>query len=157
MKSFSIQEINDKLKGELIGDCSQQITGPEQLERAKNDQITFIGSRKYLKLWEHSGACAAIINDNLDLEPGEGRALIKVKNADLAMAKVLEMYNPEPPVFDVDIHPTAVIHETASIGNGCKIGPNCYVGKDVVLGDGVVLYPNVNIFDETKIGNHTVI
>ena len=157
MASYTIQEINNVLKGELIGNTTQKIDGPEQLENAKSHHITFIGSTKYIKYWADSKACAAIINDNLKVEPDDNRALIKVKNADLAMAKVLELFNPLPPVFDTDIHPTAVIHKTATIGKDCKIGANCYVGKDVELGDGVILYPNVCVFDETTIGNNTIV
>jgi UDP-3-O-[3-hydroxymyristoyl] glucosamine N-acyltransferase len=156
MASYSIQHINDLLKGELIGNTSQLIEGPEQLQNANNNHITFIGSTKYIKYWADSNACAAVVNDNLEVEPGDNRALIKVKNADLAMAKILELFNPPAPEFDTDIHPTAVIHETAIIGAGCKIGANCYIGKDVVLGDGVILYPNVCVFDETTIGNNTI-
>lgn len=156
MKSYTINEINNILQGKLIGNTTHIIKGPEQLQNAKNDHITFIGSNKYVKYWADSKACAAIVNDNLKVEPGENRALIKVKNADLAMAKILELFNPPPPVFDADIHQTAVIHNTAKIGNGCKIGANCYVGKDVELGDDVILYPNVCVFDETIIGDNTI-
>lgn len=155
--SYTIEEINDLLKGELVGHTTHKIDSPEQLQHAKSNQITFIGSVKYLKFWSDSKACAAIVNDNLTIEAGDNRALIKVKNADLAMAKLLEMFNPAPPVMEHDIHPTAVVHESAKIGNGCKIGANCYVGKDVILEDHVTLYPNVCVFDETIIGNHTVI
>jgi UDP-3-O-[3-hydroxymyristoyl] glucosamine N-acyltransferase len=157
MKTYSVKEINELIKGTLVGDTTQQISGPEQLEKANENHISFIGNRKYLKLWETSKACAAIINEDLDFEPGENRALIKVKNADLAMARLLEMFSPESPVFEEEIHATAVIHPSAILGKNCKIGPNCYVGKNVVLGDGVILYPNVTIFDETTIGNETVI
>ena len=157
MKSFTIQEINALIKGELIGTTNQKISGPELLDRANANQIGFIGSKKYVYLWGPSKACAVIINDDLKIEPKENCAIIKVKNADLEMVKVLEIFAPEPPQFKVEIHPTAVIDETASIGSGCKIGANCYVGKNVVLGDGVILYPNVTIFDETKIGDKTII
>jgi len=157
MASYTIQDINNLLKGELIGNTTQQIEGPEQLQNAKSHHISFIGSTKYLKYWVDSKACAVVVNDNLTLEPGENRAIIKVKNADLAMAKILELFNPPAPEFDTDIHPTAVIHESAKIGNDCKIGANCYVGKDVELGNGVILYPNVCIFDETSIGDGTVV
>ena len=157
MKSFTIKEINDLLKGELIGTTTQKITGPEHLEKATENQISFIGNRKYVHLWETSKACAAIVSANLVVEPTENRAVIKVKDADLAMTKVLKMFMPALPQFDVDIHPTAVIHETAKIGAGCKIGANCFVGKDVEMGDGVQLYPNVVIFDEVKIGKQTII
>ncbi|WP_445737808.1 UDP-3-O-(3-hydroxymyristoyl)glucosamine N-acyltransferase [Mariniflexile sp.] len=156
-KSYSIEDINAVLNGELIGTTSQLIEGPEELQKAKTHHITFIGSTKYVKYWAESKACAAIINDNLNVEPGENRALIKVKNADLAMAKILELFNPPAPEFTIDIHPTAVIHDTAKIGKGCKIGANCYVGKDVELGNGVILYPNVCVFDETIIGENTIV
>jgi len=157
MTSYTILEINTILKGELIGNTTQKITGPEELKNAKSNHISFIGSSKYTKYWADSKACAAVINDTLNIEPGDNRAIIKVKNADLAMAKILELFNPQPPVFDTDMHPTAVIHETATIGNGCKIGANCYVGKDVHLGNNVILYPNVCVFDETTIGDNTIV
>ena len=157
MKSYTVQEINTILNGELIGNTSEYITGPEQLEKATINQISFIGSRKYINLWDSSKASVAIINDNLDLEPGKNRALIKVKNADLSMAKILDLFNPPAPVFDSNIHPTAVIHKSAKLGENCMIGANCYIGKDVVLGDGTKLYPNVCVFDETIIGDHTII
>ena len=157
MKSHSIKEINEILKGELVGDTNQQIDGPEELERASINHITFIGSRKYVRLWETSKACAAIVDEKLKVEPGENRALIRVKNADLAMAKLLEVFDPGPPEFEVDIHPSAIVHESATIGMECKIGAGCFVGKNVVLSDGVVLYPNVTIMDETKIGHGTIV
>ena len=155
--SYTIEEINEVLNGELIGHTTKKISGPEQLQNANNNHITFVGSVKYVKFWIDSKACAAIVNDNLKIEPEDNRAIIKVKNADLAMAKILELFNPPAPVFDTDIHPTAVIHETAVIGNGCKIGANCYVGKDVELGSEVILYPNVCVFDETIIGDKTIV
>ncbi|MEL0651303.1 UDP-3-O-(3-hydroxymyristoyl)glucosamine N-acyltransferase [Algibacter sp. TI.3.09] len=155
--SYTIEEINDVLQGELIGHTTQEINGPEQLQNANNNHITFVGSVKYVKFWADSKACAAVVNDNLKIEAGDNRAIIKVKNADLAMAKILELFNQPAPVFDTDIHPTAVIHETAKIGNGCKIGANCYVGKDVELGNEVILYPNVCVFDETIIGDKTIV
>lgn len=157
MKSFTIQEINEILKGELNGNTSQQIDGPEELERAGNNHITFIGSSKYANKWETSKACAAVVDEKLKIEPGDNRALIRVKNADLAMAKLLEVFDPGPPEFDQDIHPSAIIHKSATIGNACKVGAGSYVGKNVVLGDGVILYPNVTILDETTIGSGTMV
>jgi UDP-3-O-[3-hydroxymyristoyl] glucosamine N-acyltransferase len=157
MKSFSIQQINEKLNGILSGNTFQAITGPEQLQQAADNQITFIGNKKYIKFWESSKACAAIVSEGIELEPGENRAIIKVKCADIAMAEILEMFELETPVFDDEIHPTAVIHATAIIGIGCKIGAGCYVGKNVIIGSNSILYPNVTILDHTVIGTNTII
>ena len=157
MKSLTIQDINAIVNGEVLGTTSNEITGLEQLKKANENQATFIGNRKFAALWKDSKASLAIVNDNLDLEPGENRVLIKVKNADLAMAKLLEVFTPETPHFETDIHPTAVIHASVKIGEGSRVGAGCYIGKDVVLGTNVTLYPNVTILDETTIGDHTTV
>ena len=157
MKSFSIEQINAILGGVIVGNTTQTITGPEQIELANNNQITFIGNRKYFKLWENSKACAAIVNDTLDVEPGENKVFIKVKDADLAMALLLEIFIPAAPLFDHAIHPSAIVHATAKIGAGSRIGAGCYVGANVTLGTNVTLYPNATVLDETTIGNNTII
>jgi UDP-3-O-[3-hydroxymyristoyl] glucosamine N-acyltransferase len=157
MKSYSLQEINDILKGVIIGTTSQKITAPEQLESAKETEISIIGNKKYEKFWAISKACVAIVNEDISIEPGENRAFIKVKNADLAMSEVLSLFAPPSPLFEVYIHPTAVVDATASVGNGVKIGAGCYIGPKVQLGDDVTIYPNVTVLDECTIGKNTVI
>lgn len=157
MKSYSIQEINEILKGEIVGQTTHLITAPEQLEAAKTTEISFIGNKKYEKLWEASKACAAIVNQDITIEPGENRTFIKVHNADLAMSQVLELFAPPTPLFDVDIHPTAVVHQTATLGNGTRIGAGSYIGPNVVIGENVTIYPNATILDECTIGKNTII
>lgn len=157
MKSFSITDIQSLVGGELIGDDTITISAPEQIEKASEGQITIIGNKKFAKLWETSNASAAIIDAKLDLKPETGKAFVKVDNPDLAMAKLLEAFQPEPPVFQENIHSTAVIDASASIGDNCKIGANTYIGKNVVLKDNVTIYPNVSVFDDSTIGEHTII
>lgn len=157
MIAYSIDEINQILKGEIVGFTDIKITAPEQLDHANVTEISFIGHKKYEKLWSSSKACAAIVNEDISILPGENKAFIKVKNADLAMSQVLEMFAPPLPIFTVDIHPSAIVDESATIGTGVKIGPGCYVGPNVTIGNHTTLYPNVTILDECTIGEHTVI
>jgi UDP-3-O-[3-hydroxymyristoyl] glucosamine N-acyltransferase len=157
MKQITIEEINNVVKGTIVGCTATKITAPEQLEAANETEISFIGNKKYEKLWSTSKACAAIVNEDISIEPGENKAFIKVKNADLAMSQVLALFAPPPPVFKTDIHPTATIDETAQIGNGTKIGANCYVGPNVRIGENTILYPNVTVLDDCTIGSHTTI
>jgi len=157
MKSFTVAEINELLKGQLVGGYNKTIVGAEQMDRAQDQHITFISSNKYARKWDSCKASAAIVSDSIKIIPGENKAFIKVANADLAMAKLLEAFQPEPPELLEEVHPMATVHPTAVLGKGCKIGAGCYVGKNVVLGDGVILYPNVAVFDETTIGHHTVV
>lgn len=157
MKLFTVEEITSLVNGEQIGSCNHKINAPEQIENAQKGNITFIGNSKYAKLWENSNASVAIVYESIKIIPAEGKAFIKVKNADLAMAILLEAFEPESPYFETDIHPTAVIDKSVKLGKGCKIGANTYVGKNVIIGDNVILYPNVAVFDETIIGNETII
>ncbi len=157
MKSYSIQEINEILKGTIVGETNHLITAPEQLEIAKVTEISFIGNKKYEKFWNTSNACAAIVNDDIAIEPGTNRAFIKVQNADLAMSQVLELFAPPIPVFHIDIHPTAVVDATAVIGNGTRIGAGSYIGPKVTIGENAIIYPNVTILDECTVGKNTII
>ncbi|TXI62272.1 MAG: UDP-3-O-(3-hydroxymyristoyl)glucosamine N-acyltransferase [Flavobacterium sp.] len=157
MKQFTIEEINEILKGTIVGSITTKITAPEQLEVANETEISFIGNKKYEKLWATSKACVAVVNEDISIEPGENRAFIKVRNADLAMSQVLTLFAPPPPVFKTDIHPTATIDESAKIGTGTKIGANCYVGPNVTIGENTILYPNVTILDECTIGKNTTL
>lgn len=157
MKSYSIQEINDVLKGVITGSTQQHITAAEQLEVASDSEISFIGNKKYEKLWSTSKACVAVVNEDIAIEPGNNRAFIKVKNADLAMSQILELFALPMPDFFVAIHPTAVVDKTAVIGAGTKIGAGSYIGPKVKIGENTIIYPNTTILDECTIGKNTVI
>lgn len=156
-KSYSIHEINDRLKGIIIGNTLHSITAPEQLVMANENQITFIGNKKYEKFWKDSEASVAVVNEDISIEPGENRAFIKVRNADLAMSQVLEMFAPPAPEFELAIHPTAVVHPTATIGEGTRIGAGSYIGPNVTLAENITIYPNVTILDACSVGKNTVI
>ena len=157
MKSYSLEEINEVLQGVILGTTQQKITAAEQLEVASDTEISFIGNKKYEKFWSASKASVAVVNEDISIEPGENRAFIKVKNADLAMSQILELFAPPLPLFHVDIHPTAVVDKTAVIGAGAKIGAGSYIGPKVQIGENTTIYPNTTILDECTIGKNTVI
>lgn len=157
MKSYTIEEINKSVGGKLTGDQQIRITGVNQVAESTQGQLTFIGQKKYVKQWQQSSASAAIVDDGFTIEAGPGRALISVDDPDIALAKVLKMYEIEPPYCKAGIHPTAVIDETANIGIGAAIGAGCYIGPGVVIGKYTRLYPTVTVLDGTKIGDETTI
>lgn len=156
---MKIEEIAALIGGEVTGECPADIVGAEQIDRASPQQITFIGSKHYLNKWTNSRAGAAIISAGVanDCHPGTGRAFVVVPNADLAMAKLLEAFEPPPPALEPAIHPTAIVDPTATIGAGVKIGAYCWIGPKVSLADGVRLYHHVSIYDDSQIGPGTVI
>ncbi len=157
MKKYTTEQICHMVNGTLDGSPTIIITGVEQISQATPDQLTFIGEKKYIKQWDQSRASAAIVNDTLKVEPGQGRALIRVADADLALAEVLKMFEAKPPKCELGIHSTAVVDATAVIGQGAAIGAGCYVGPGVVVGSKTKLYPNVTVLDDTRIGRETII
>ncbi|MEE9211322.1 MAG: UDP-3-O-(3-hydroxymyristoyl)glucosamine N-acyltransferase [Phycisphaeraceae bacterium] len=157
MAAFSTQQIADRVGGELLGRGDLAITGVEQLDRAVPGQISFIRDAKFAAGWAASKASAAVISFGVDLEPDDGRALIRVADADLALSVVLEMFAPPPPRLDPGVHGTAVVHDTATLGQAVAIGPHTVIGGGCVIGDGCVIHANVTILDESRIGDGTVI
>ncbi|MEJ2657931.1 MAG: UDP-3-O-(3-hydroxymyristoyl)glucosamine N-acyltransferase [Desulfobacterales bacterium] len=157
MKQYTTEQINQAVNGTLDGSPTIMITGVEQISEATTNQLTFIGEKKYIKLWDQSRASAAIVNDILDVEPGNNRALFRVADADIALALVLQLFEPEPPKCDPGIHSTAVVHPTAKIDEGATIAAGCYIGSRVVIGRNTMLYPNVTVLDDSSIGSQTII
>jgi len=157
LKQYTTEQINQAVNGTLDGSRTIMITSVEQISDATVNQITFIEHKKYIKLWEQSRASAAIINDRLDVEPGQGRAFIRVADFDLALIDTLRLFEQPPPQCEPGIHSTAVVDSTAIIGEGATIGAGCYIGPGVVIGAKTRLYPNVTVLDDTRIGSGTII
>jgi UDP-3-O-[3-hydroxymyristoyl] glucosamine N-acyltransferase len=157
MREYTTEQINQAVNGTLDGSPTIMITGVEQISEATANQLTFIGEKKYIKLWDRSRASAAIVSNILDIEPGKNRALFRVADADLALASALHLFEPEPPKCAPGIHSTAVVDPTAKIGEGAAIGAGCYIGPHVVIGTNSKLYPNVTVLDGSSIGSQTII
>ncbi len=157
MKKLTIREICESVDGTLAGSPTILITGLENISEAQPNQLTFVGEKKYISLWDQSGASAAIVNEKLEIEPGPDRALVRVADADLAMAQVLQLFEPDPPKCEPGVHSTAVVDPTAEIAAGVAIGAGCYIGPRVVIGANTKLYPNVTVLDDSSIGSGSVI
>ena len=153
-KSYTVAEISKLIDGKLIGQTSHRITEPEQIEAAGLHSITFIGHKKYVPLWEKSKASAAIVNRSLGLtDPGENRSFIEVDNADLAMAKLLDLFTPDPVKLNSGIHPTATVDASAIILEGAVVGAHTYLGARASIGKNTFFFPNVTILYEAVFGD----
>lgn len=146
------RQIADHVNGELIGSGDIDITNMNNLASADASQITFIRDAKRASDWVNSKASAALIGPNVDLEPGPDKAFIRVKNADMAVALVLELIAPPHIRPPMGIHPLAAVCRTATIGKNVVIGPHCNIGEKVVIGDNCVLHANVAIMSHTTMG-----
>lgn len=168
---FTISQIAEKLGGEVVGDGTVTITGIAPASSAGAGDLTFAEKSAYLAAAEASQACAILVPAGFE---SVTKTLIRVKDARVAIAKVLPLFfPPETPPAGVHpsaiVDPTAVIDATASIGPHCVIGAGVSVGQRSVLmggnhighnsriGDDVCLHPNVVIYAKTQIGSRVII
>lgn len=143
--------------GDLQGPGDLAIGGLDDMAGAQRGQLTFIGSDKYAQRWADCQASAALVSRGIALEPGEGRALIVVDDADLAMARVLALFQPPVAVPAQGIHETAVIDPTARLGKNVRIGPHCHVGPGASIGDETILHAHITVMAQASVGSGCVL
>lgn len=150
---LTTRQIAQHVQGQLIGDGDIQITNMNNLTSADASQITFIRDPSRAAAWNTSNASAAIIGPDVELEPAPGKALIRVQNADLAVAMVLELIAPPRVHPDAGVHPTAFVADSVVLGQNVIVGPCAVIGRHVKLGDRCIIHSSVTIMDETVLGD----
>ncbi len=155
--SLTTGQIAEMTAGELCGPGDLRIDSLETLELAGAHQLTFIGDQKYAGAWADCSAKAALVARAIDVAPGDGRAVIRVDDADLAVATVLDAIARPTVVPEPGVHESAVIAASAHIADGVTIGPHCVIGDGVRIGPGCVLHANVSILDEAVIGHNGLV
>ena len=163
---FTAAQLAARLNGSVVGDGSIELTGFAQADAAKAGELTFAENEKYFERAEQSLAAAILVDGDFSSK----KVLIKVPNARVAFAKVLQFLFP-PAQLPPGIHPTAIISPKAKVDTSACIGPYCkigdgvvigarcflegsnYVGAGSVLGDDVFLFPNVTVYPDCRIGN----
>ncbi len=151
--AMTTRQVAEAVGGELRGPDDLTITGLEEVGRAGPDQLTFIGSQNYVEKWKASAARAAVVDRKIEVGAGDGRALILVDHADLAIATLLERFAPPPVLPPLGVHPTAVIDPSAKIGADTRIGPYCVIGPDARIGDRCVLHSAVHVMAASSVGD----
>jgi UDP-3-O-[3-hydroxymyristoyl] glucosamine N-acyltransferase len=155
--SITAAQIAEQLNGEILGDGSIALTGFAPTDSAGPGDLTFAEKAEYLAAAERSDASAVLVPAGFT---SSHKALIRVSNPRVAVARVLPLFFPpdEPPRgldAGARIAGTAAIDPTAFIGPGCVIGERArvgartvllggnHVGRDVAIGADTWLYPIV--------------
>ena len=149
---MKLAEIAERLKCDLEGDGSLEISGIAGLDEASEGQITFLSNPKYTSKLKATKASAIIVSKQLPALPV---SMLRSDNPYLTFAQAIELFYPGP-VRNSEIHPTATISPSAQIGNSPSIGAYVFVDDDVVIGDNVTLFPHVALYRGVRIGNNFV-
>lgn len=147
------------VEGRLVGRADLAITGLAGLDQAGPGALTFIRDRGFANQWRESKASAALVTEGVavDGHDGSSRALIYVKNADLAMVKILGALAWKAEVPAAGVHASAVVDPTARIAPSARVGPMCIVGARTVVGEGCVLVSRVTLGADVEIGPGTTL
>src|SRR5262245_50181182 len=116
---FTAAQIAQKLKGEVIGDGSIELTGLAPAEHARAGELTFAENAAWFAAADQSQAAAVIVAEPF---APSNKVLILVANPRVALARVLPVFFP-PEEHPCGIHPTSVIADSARIDPTAHIGP----------------------------------
>ncbi len=168
---FTVLQIAEQLRGEVIGDGSLVLAGFAPADSARPGDLTFAENENYFARAEQSAASAILAPAPFT---SAGKTLIRVPNPRVAFARVLPLFFP-PEKLAPGIHPTAVVSASAQVDPTAHIGPHCvigertrigartalrggnHVGADCRIGDDVCLYPNVVVYHRVQIGHRVSI
>ena len=151
---ITLAQIADLLKVPAPpGADSLEITGLAMLADAGPTELSFLGLDRFLPQFRQTRAGAVLVQRRVKLPPDHGRTVLIVDDADLAIAKVLELFAPPIPRPPSGIDAGARVAGTARIASSAAIGPNVYVGERARIGERVFLHANVFVGDDTVIGD----
>lgn len=151
---FTVAALAQRLGAEVDGPGSIVVEGLNALDMAGPTDLSYIGSEAYAARWVESKAPAAAVTAGVHVpghDPGR-RALLRVPNADLALAQLLTIFAPPAEAPPAGAHPTAIIHPTARLDPTASIGARAIVGAGSVIGPRTILEPAVQIGRDAVIG-----
>jgi UDP-3-O-[3-hydroxymyristoyl] glucosamine N-acyltransferase len=179
-QEFTLKELAQFTKSELIGDPAYRITGYAELEAAEAADISFLSKPKYkdtryVTAMKMSRAGAIFIAPSIT--PPEGRHYLVNDDPSMAFQKAIEGMRGQDlkHTYFLSIHSSAIIHDSSKIGKNVIIGPHTVIdahvsiGDDTVIGAGVYIgphctlgksckiHPNVTIQEHCEFGNNVVL
>jgi UDP-3-O-[3-hydroxymyristoyl] glucosamine N-acyltransferase len=148
-----LKHIASLFQGEIIGDQTLEITGVSGIHDAKEGEITFLASKKYLKDLEKSKVSCILVKEPLSDLPV---TQLKVKNPHLVFAKLLELYYIKP-FQPTGVSEHAIVSETAHIAENVSVYPFSYISDGVTIEEHTIVYPYVFIGNNTRVGERCVL
>src|SRR5512139_1454967 len=151
--SKKLKELAEWVDGTVVGDGEMEISGVASIEEARQGQITFISSPKYLPHLGKTKASAVIVSKEVTQAD---KPLLCVTNPQLAFAKVLTLFSLKPSQ-PKGIDPKAWISPTTRLGKDVTVYPFVYVGDRCTIGDRATLYPGVSVGEDSSIGDESIL
>lgn len=150
-KSYTLAELADLCKAQLVGDSSHCITGVNTLEDADSSDASFLANSRYKEAMKNSSAGVVCVHPDTSLVEGKNYLLSPDPSRCLQM--IAELVLLQGTSAFSGIHPTAFVHESAQIGPNVSIGPHAVIDQGVKIGANTQIGPNVSIGFQVEIGS----
>ncbi|MFN5663046.1 MAG: LpxD N-terminal domain-containing protein, partial [Planctomyces sp.] len=147
----------ERLGGRLVGPPDVVVTRADALADADERTLSFIRDAAFAKDWAASRAGVALVSEGLSVDAAPGRALVFVRDADLAMVEALNMLAPAARQCTPGIDPRAIIEPGAMIDPLASIGPFAVVRAGASVGEGSSIASGVVIDAGSRVGRFTTI
>lgn len=171
---FTAFQIAGMLGGTVEGNPEATISKLSKIEEGEPGSLSFLSNPLYNQYIYTTNASVVIVNNTFVPEHPLAATLIRVESADLAFAKLLEIYNqikndkkgisslsfidPSAQVGpDAYVGEFAVIGENVVVGKNVKVHPHVYIGDNTTIGDNCMLFYGVKIYSDNKIGKNCIL
>lgn len=169
---FTTGELASRFGATLVGPADLTIVRVDSLDAGDVRTLTFIRDQKFAEKWSTSRAAAAVVTRSVQVagHDARSRALLLVDDADLALIRALELFDPPKPEPELGVHPSATVHSSADVSPLASVGPQCvieagatiaagavllagvYIGRDVVIGEGTWIHPGAVVEERCIVG-----
>jgi len=150
--------------GRLEGPGDLPVTGVGTLDDATDTQATFVSSSAHAKRLDGCRARVVLASESVDLGTGaNGRAVIRVRDAEIALIPLLESFAPAPERPAPGVHAqavvdaSAVVHPSASVAAFVTIGARSRIDAGALLHSGVHIESDVVIGEACELHANTVV
>lgn len=145
------------INGKVEGDGSKEVSSFGKIEEAQHEQLAFLANPKYEEYLYTTNASVILINESLELKQPIAATLIRVPDAYIAFANLLQKYQEIMQAQLTGIQQPSYISTSAKLGGNVFVGAFTYIGENAVIGENVKLYPGVYIGNDVTIGNNSIL
>jgi UDP-3-O-[3-hydroxymyristoyl] glucosamine N-acyltransferase len=160
--------------GEVVGDPAIEISGAATLLDATAGEITLVDKNEKADRLAAASARAAVVPRGFPLEALTMPAIV-ADDVHQAFTTIVSHFRPARTRTRIGIHPAATVSPSAMLGADVDVHPGATIGDDVVVGAGstihcgarimagcklgalVTVYPNAVLYENTLVGDRTII
>jgi UDP-3-O-[3-hydroxymyristoyl] glucosamine N-acyltransferase len=160
VKSIKLEELIDRLGGQLIGSGEIAITGIAPLSDADQRHATFLSNSKFRSEASKTAAAALILSETDHHAIGNEYTGARIITAQpyvyfARAAQYFAQLNAIP--NEIGIHPSAWVHPQAKVAASASIGPHVVVEAGAVINDHVVIRAGTVVGRGVQIGANTLL